>query len=62
MAIAALSLAAIACEATFAMMANATAMANELRLRSISLEVHDLRATVDQLTADGYGLVGGIGQ
>jgi catechol 2,3-dioxygenase-like lactoylglutathione lyase family enzyme len=39
-----------------------TAMANELGLRSISFEVDDVRATVYQLAADGYGLVGGIGQ
>ena len=39
-----------------------TAMANELGLRNISFEVDDLRATVDALAADGYGLVGGIGQ
>src|ERR1700709_1088865 len=38
------------------------AMANELGLRNVSFEVDDLRATVDQLAADGYGLVGGIGQ
>jgi len=39
-----------------------TAMANELGLRNISFEVDDLRATVGQLAADGYGLVGGIGR
>ena len=39
-----------------------TAMANELGLRNVSFEVDDLRATVDRLVADGYGLVGGIGQ
>jgi catechol 2,3-dioxygenase-like lactoylglutathione lyase family enzyme len=39
-----------------------TAMANVLGLRNISFEVDDLRTTVDQLSADGYGLVGGIGQ
>jgi len=37
-------------------------MANELGLRNVSFEVDDLQATVDQLAADGYGLVGGIGQ
>ena len=37
------------------------AMANELGLRNISFEVDDLPAVVDRLTADGYGLVGGIG-
>ncbi len=39
-----------------------TAMANELGLRNVSFEVDDLQATVDELAADGYGLVGGIGQ
>ena len=39
-----------------------TAMSNELGLRNVSFEVDDLQATVDELAADGYGLVGGIGQ
>ena len=39
-----------------------TAMANVLGLRSVCLEVDDLQAAVDGLAADGYGLVGGIGQ
>jgi catechol 2,3-dioxygenase-like lactoylglutathione lyase family enzyme len=38
------------------------AMANELGLRNISFEVDDIQAVVDQVAADGYGLVGGIGQ
>jgi catechol 2,3-dioxygenase-like lactoylglutathione lyase family enzyme len=38
------------------------AMANELGLRNVAFEVDDLQAAVDQLAADGYGLVGGIGQ
>ena len=38
------------------------AMANELGMRNICFEVEDLRALVDRLAADGYGLVGGIGQ
>jgi len=38
------------------------AMATELGLRNIAFEVDDLQATVDRLAADGYGLVGGIGQ
>jgi Glyoxalase/Bleomycin resistance protein/Dioxygenase superfamily len=38
------------------------AMANELGLRNVSFEVDDLQAAVDRLAADGYGLVGGIGQ
>lgn len=39
-----------------------TAMANELGLRSVCFEVDDLQAAVDGLAADGYELVGGIGQ
>jgi catechol 2,3-dioxygenase-like lactoylglutathione lyase family enzyme len=39
-----------------------TAMANQLGLRSVAFEIADLRAEVDRLAADGYGLVGGIGQ
>ena len=38
------------------------AMANELGLRNVAFEVDDLQAAVDGLAADGYGLVGGIGQ
>jgi catechol 2,3-dioxygenase-like lactoylglutathione lyase family enzyme len=38
------------------------AMANELGLRSVAFEVDDLKATVDRLAADGYGLVGGVGE
>jgi catechol 2,3-dioxygenase-like lactoylglutathione lyase family enzyme len=38
------------------------AMANDLGLRSVVFEVDDLQAAVDGLAADGYGLVGGIGQ
>jgi catechol 2,3-dioxygenase-like lactoylglutathione lyase family enzyme len=38
------------------------AMANELGLRSLAFEVADLQAHVDRLAAEGYGLVGGIGQ
>jgi catechol 2,3-dioxygenase-like lactoylglutathione lyase family enzyme len=38
------------------------AMANELGIRNVCLEITDLRATVDRLASDGYGLVGGIGQ
>ena len=37
------------------------AMANELGLRNVAFEVADVHAAVDQLAADGYGLVGGIG-
>ncbi len=38
------------------------AMANELGMRNVCFEVTDLRARVDELAADGYGLVGGIGE
>ena len=38
------------------------AMSNELGLRNVAFEVDDLQAVVDRLAADGYGLVGGIGQ
>ena len=41
---------------------SSNAMANVLGLRNVSFEVDDLQATVDRLAADGYGLVGGIGQ
>ena len=39
-----------------------TAMANELGLRNVGFEIDDLQAAVDGLAANGYGLVGGIGQ
>ena len=38
------------------------AMATELGLRSICYEVEGLQAMVDALAANGYGLVGGIGE
>jgi catechol 2,3-dioxygenase-like lactoylglutathione lyase family enzyme len=38
-----------------------TAMANELGLRNVAFEVADVQEVVDKLAADGYGLVGGIG-
>ena len=38
------------------------APANELGLRNVAFEVHDLHAAVDRAAADGYGLVGGIGE
>ncbi|MHA7268425.1 VOC family protein [Arthrobacter sp. HLT1-20] len=41
---------------------SAAAMANELGLRSLSFEVDDLQGHVDRMAAEGYGLVGGIGQ
>jgi catechol 2,3-dioxygenase-like lactoylglutathione lyase family enzyme len=37
------------------------AMANELGLRNVCLEITELQATIDRLAADGYGLVGGVG-
>src|SRR5439155_1698504 len=38
------------------------AMSTELGLRNVGFEVDDLQGAIDQLAADGYGLVGGIGQ
>lgn len=38
------------------------AMSNVLGLRNIAFEVEDLKGLVDRLAADGYGLVGGIGE
>ncbi len=38
------------------------AMANELGLRNVSFEVGDLQAAIDAVAADGYGLVGGVGE
>ena len=38
------------------------AMANVLGLRSVAFEVDDLRTLVAQLDAEGYPLVGGIGE
>jgi len=37
-------------------------MANELGLRNVAFEVDNLQVAIDRLAADGYGLVGGIGQ
>ena len=37
-------------------------MSNELGLRNVCFEVDNLQAVVARLAADGYGLVGGIGQ
>jgi catechol 2,3-dioxygenase-like lactoylglutathione lyase family enzyme len=39
-----------------------TAMANELGLRNVSFEVDDLDSVLDRLAAEGYGLVGGVGE
>ncbi|HEX6127897.1 MAG TPA: VOC family protein [Candidatus Limnocylindria bacterium] len=38
------------------------AMSNELGLRNVMFEVDDLDAILERLAADGYGLVGGVGQ
>ena len=37
-------------------------MPNELGLRNVTFEVDDLPAILDRLAADGYHLVGGVGQ
>jgi catechol 2,3-dioxygenase-like lactoylglutathione lyase family enzyme len=39
-----------------------TAMANELGLRNVSFEVDDLQPILDRLAADGYRLIGGVGE
>ena len=41
---------------------SATAPANELGLRSVAFQVDDLHAAVERVAADGYALVGGIGE
>ena len=38
------------------------AMSTELGLRNVAFEVANLDAILDRLAADGYGLVGGVGQ
>ena len=38
------------------------AMSNVVGLRNVCFEVDDLTEVIDRLAADGYGLVGGIGQ
>ena len=38
------------------------AMSTELGLRNVAFEVDDLHAALEQLAADGYNLVGGVGQ
>jgi catechol 2,3-dioxygenase-like lactoylglutathione lyase family enzyme len=35
---------------------------HEVGLRNVTFEVDDVRALVDRLAADGYGLVGGLGE
>jgi catechol 2,3-dioxygenase-like lactoylglutathione lyase family enzyme len=37
-------------------------MHNELGLRNVTFEVDDLQAILDRLAADGYHLIGGVGQ
>jgi catechol 2,3-dioxygenase-like lactoylglutathione lyase family enzyme len=37
-------------------------MANELGLRNVAFEVDDLNAVVERLAADGYGLIGAVGE
>jgi catechol 2,3-dioxygenase-like lactoylglutathione lyase family enzyme len=39
-----------------------SAMANQLGLRNVAFEVDDLQAAVDQVAAEGYGLVGAVGE
>jgi catechol 2,3-dioxygenase-like lactoylglutathione lyase family enzyme len=41
---------------------NPTAMSTEVGLRNVAFEVDDLSAVLERLAADGYGLVGGVGQ
>ena len=41
---------------------NPAAMSNELGLRNVAFQVDDLAAMVERLAADGYGLVGGVGE
>lgn len=38
------------------------AMSTELGIRNVAFEVDDLQAALDRVAADGYGLVGGVGQ
>jgi catechol 2,3-dioxygenase-like lactoylglutathione lyase family enzyme len=38
------------------------AMSTELGLRNVMFEVGDLEAILERLAADGYGLIGGVGQ
>ena len=41
---------------------SADPMPNELGLRNVTFEVDDLAAILDRLSADGYRLVGGVGE
>jgi len=38
------------------------AMSNELGLRSLALEVDELQPVLERLAADGYQLIGGVGE
>lgn len=38
------------------------AMSTELGLRNVAFQVDDLDSVLDRLAADGFGLVGGVGQ
>jgi catechol 2,3-dioxygenase-like lactoylglutathione lyase family enzyme len=38
------------------------AMATQLGLSNVSFEVDDLQAILERLAADGYGLIGGVGE
>jgi catechol 2,3-dioxygenase-like lactoylglutathione lyase family enzyme len=38
------------------------AMSTELGLRNVAFEVDDLQGAIERLAADGYDLVGGVGQ
>ena len=37
-------------------------MANELGVRNVAFEVEDLLGMLERLAADGYGLIGGVGE
>lgn len=39
-----------------------SAMANVVGLRNLGFEVDDLGSILERLAADGYGLVGGVGE
>lgn len=41
---------------------SAGALANEIGIRNVSFEVGDLQAALDSVAAQGYGLVGSVGQ
>ena len=41
---------------------SSAAMSTELGLRNVAFEVDDLQEAIKQLAADGYGLIGGVGQ